>query len=348
MSQPLRTNIVMKNIFSFSGLAMISLSAMTWAQQAPATAAPAPAAAAPTAAAPQQAPALLIYEDGTSDNAYIVAATKTEIRYRPTPQAIDTTDMKLSEVHSVYLLEPKLYREATELYQARKYAEAKELYAQVKEMFKPTRALDNNYSSLAGFYELECMRRLGDLEGLAKAVEVFRKDGLTREHHLKQLEMYVFWDALRSKSWQRLVSLGEARLQEKLPSYQRAQVAFCVANAYEALKQWSKALNAYNTAMVADLGATEEIAEQSALGIMRIHQASPEVQLAIKLWGTPDENKNSTGFMHLQEAASVAALYNLTLGGGKKLPSKFVPLLKFKPDIAKPEPKKTEEKPQSK
>lgn len=338
----------MKTIFSFSGSAIISLMAIASAQQAPAPAAPAaPAAAAPAAVTPQQAPALLIYEDGTSDNAFIVAATRSEIRYRPTPQAIDTTDMKLSEVQAVYLLEPKMYREAMEFYQARKYAEAKDLFVKVKEMFKPTAALDNNYSTLAGFYELECMRRLGDLDGLAKGVEVFRKDGLMREHHLKQLEIYMFWDALRTKSWQRLVSLGEARLQEKLPAYQRAQVAFCVANAYEALKQSSKALNAYNTAMVADLGATEEIAEQSAIAIMRIHQASPEVQLAIKLWGTPDENKNSTGFLNLQEAASVAALYNLTLGGGKKLPSTFVPLLKFRPDIAKPEPKKPEEKPKA-
>jgi tetratricopeptide (TPR) repeat protein len=338
----------MKTIFSFSGSAIISLMAIASAQQAPAPAAPAaPAAAAPAAVTPQQAPALLIYEDGTSDNAFIVAATRSEIRYRPTPQAIDTTDMKLSEVQAVYLLEPKMYREAMEFYQARKYAEAKDLFVKVKEMFKPTAALDNNYSTLASFYELECMRRLGDLDGLAKGVEVFRKDGLMREHHLKQLEIYMFWDALRTKSWQRLVSLGEARLQEKLPAYQRAQVAFCVANAYEALKQSSKALNAYNTAMVADLGATEEIAEQSAIAIMRIHQASPEVQLAIKLWGTPDENKNSTGFLNLQEAASVAALYNLTLGGGKKLPSTFVPLLKFRPDIAKPEPKKPEEKPKA-
>ena len=339
----------MKTIFSYACLATLTLSGVL-AQQAPAPAAPAApsAPAAPAAVAPQQAPALLIYEDGTSDNAYIVAATRSEIRYRPTPQAIDTTDMKLSELQSVYLLEPKMFREAMELYQSRKYAEAKELFIKVKEIYKPTAALDNNYSTLAGFYELECMRRLGDLEGLAKGVEAFRKEGLMREHHLKQLEIYIFWDALRNKSWQRLVSLGEARLAEKLPSYQRAQVAFCVANAYEALKQDSKALNAYNTAMVADLGATEEIAEKSALAIMRIHQANPEVQLAIKLWGSPDENKNSTGYLHLQEAASVAALYNLTLGGGKKLPSTFVPLLKFKPDIAKPEPKKPEEKPKGK
>ena len=197
---------------------------------------------------------------------------------------------------------------------------------------------------MAAFFELECLRRLGDLEGLTKQLEGFRPDGLTREHHLRQLEIYVFWDALRTKSWDRLVSLANSRLQEKLPSYQRAQIAFCVAQAYEAQKQFSKALNTYNTALVADIGATEEIAEKAALGIMRIHQASPDVQLAMKLWGSEDENKNSTGFLHLQEAASIAVFYQLTLGNGKKLPVEFVPLLKYKPELTKPEPQKPQDK----
>ncbi len=325
----------MKTIFSLS--ASVLFLALTAVAQPAATPAP---AAAPSAVAPQQAPAMLIYDDGTSDNIFVVAATKTMVRFKSTPQAIDTEDINLSSVQALYLLEPKVYRDAMELYQARKYAEAKELFVQAKSLYKPTAALDNNYSTLGAFYELECLRRLGDLESLAKALEGFRKDGLTREHHLRQLEVYVFWDAVRTKSWDRLVALGEARLQEKLPSYQRAQIAYCVAQAYEALKQPSKALNAYNTAIVADIGATEEIAEKSALAVMRIHQASPGVQLAIKLWKTEDENKNSTGYLHLQEAASVAALYELTLGGGKKLPNEFVPLLKFKPEITKPEPQK--------
>jgi tetratricopeptide (TPR) repeat protein len=324
----------MKTILSLSTAAIL-LSVHCFAQPAPA----------PAPGTPQQAPAMLIYDDGTSDNVFIVAATKTQIRYKITAQAIDTKDMNISEVSSVYLLEPKVYRDAMELYQGRKYAEAKELFAQAKTMYKTTSALDNNYSTLGAFYEMECMRRLGDLEGLSKALEGFRKEGLVREHHLGQLEVYVFWDALRTKSWDRLVALGEARMQEKIPSYQRAQIAFCVGHAYEALKQPSKALNAFNAAMVADIGATEEIADQAAQAIMRIHQASPEVQLAIKLWGTEDENKNSTGYLHLQEAASVAALYELTLGGGKKLPPQFVPLLRYKPDITKPEPSKPEEAP---
>lgn len=326
----------MKTIFSISTAAFL-LAVPALAQPA---AAPAAAPAAPAAVAPQQAPAMLIYDDGTSDNIYVVAATKTMVRFKPTPQAIDTEDINLSSVQALYLLEPKVYRDAMELYQARKYAEAKDLFAQAKMLYKPTAALDNNYSTLGAFYELECLRRLGDLEGLSKALEGFRKDGLTREHHLRQLEVYVFWDAVRQKSWDRLVALGEARLQEKLPSYQRAQVAYCVAQAYEALKQPSKALNAYNTAMVADIGATEEIADKSAIAVMRIHMASPEVQLAMKLWKTEDENKSSSGYLHLQEAASVAGLYDLTLGGGKKLPNEFVPLLKYKPEITKPEPQK--------
>lgn len=335
----------MKTIFSLS-VATTVFASLSMAQPAPAPA-PAPAAA-PAAAGPQQAPAMLINDDGTSDNVFIVAATKTQIRYKVTAQAIDTKDMNISAVQAVYLLEPKVYRDAMELYQGRKYAEAKELFAQSKVMYKPTSALDNNFSTLGAFYELECLRRLGDLEGLAKALEGFRKDGLTREHHLRQLEIYVFWDAVRTKSWERLVALGEARLQEKFPSYQRAQIAFCVAQGYEALKQESKALNNYNMAMVADVGATEEIADQAAQAIMRIHQANPEVQLAIKLWGTEDENKSSTGFLHLQEAAAVAALYDLILGGGKKLPTQFVPLLKFKPTLTKPEPEKPEaEKPEA-
>jgi tetratricopeptide (TPR) repeat protein len=334
----------MKTIFSIAITAAV-LNASVHAQT-PAAPAATPAA---VAAAAQQAPAMLIYDDGTSDNVFIIAATKTQIRYKTTAQGLDTEDMNLSELSSVYLLEPKMFRDAMELYQGRKYAEAKELFAQAKVTYKPTSALDNNYSTLGAFYEMECMRRLGDLEGLAKALEGFRKDGLTREHHISQLEIYVFWDALRTKSWDRLAALGEARLQEKIPSYQRAQIAFCVGHAYEALKQPSKALNAFNTAMVADIGATEEIADQAAQAVMRIHQANEEVQMAIKLWGTEDENKNSTGYMHLQEAASVAALYDLTLGSGKKLPSQFVPLLKFKPNISKPEPEKPkEEKPAEK
>jgi hypothetical protein len=310
------------------------------AQDAAAPAAPAAAGAAAT-----QAPAYIIYDDGNKDDAFIVAATKTQIRYKTTPQAVDTEDMNISDCQVIYLLEPPIYRQAMEQYQGRKYAEAKENFAKCKVMFKPTTALDNNYSTLAAFYELECLRRLSDLEGLSKALEGFRKDGLTRDHHLRQLELYVLWDAVRTKSWDRVIAVGDDRIKEKLPSYQRAQVAYCMGLAYEALKQENKALNSFNAALVADAGATEEIAEQAAQGIMRIHLANEEVKLAMKLWGTEDENKFSTGYLNLQEAGAIAALYELTFGNGKKLPPAQALLLKYKPAVNKPEASKEAAKP---
>ncbi len=315
----------------FSALAILPFLSIQGFSQAPA-----PASAAPTG--PEMATGMLIFKDQPAEKIFLVAGTIAQLRYKETAQAVDAKDINLSEVERLYIFEPKVYRDAMELYQARKYAEAKELFVQSKTAYKPLAALPNNYSTLGAFYELECMRRLGDLEGLSKALEGFRKEGLTREHHLRQLEIYVFWDAVRTKSWERLVALGKERLQEKLPSYQRVQVAFCVAQAYEALKNESAALNTYNIAMLADAGATEEITEQSAQAIMRIHLANPSVQLAMKLWGTPDENKSSSGYLHLQEAGAIAALYQFTLGGGKALPNQFNILLKYKPDVAKPDP----------
>jgi hypothetical protein len=320
----------------FSALAILPFLTIQGFSQTPA--APAAPAAPPVATGPEMPTGMLIFKDQPAEKIFLIAGTIAQVRYKETAQAIDTKDINLSEVERLYIFEPKIYRDAMELYQARKYAEAKDLFAQSKTAYKSLASLPNNYSTLGSFYELECMRRLGDLEGLAKSLEGFRKEGLTREHQLRQLEIYVFWDAVRTKSWERLVALGKERLQEKLPSYQRAQVAFCVAQAYEALKNESAALNTYNIAMLADAGATEEITEQSAQAIMRIHLANPGVQLAMKLWGTPDENKSSSGYLHLQEAGAVAALYQFTLGGGKALPSQFNLLLKYKPDVAKPDP----------
>ncbi len=283
---------------------------------------------------PGQAPAMLIYEDSPAITVYIVNSNSSAILYKSTPNASDNEpQLKLSDVQSVYLYEPKPYRQAVELYQARKYAEALPIFNKVSADYKFTKALPNNYSVLAGFYEMECMRRLGDLEALSKAAAAFDGRGLSRPSQVRQFELYALWDAVRTKSWDRVVAIGEERIAEKQIAYQRAQVAFCLAQGYEAQKKSTKALNAYNMALIADIGATQEIAEQSAVAVMRIHLANPDVQTAMKNWGTEDENKTSTGRMHLIEAGAMAALYQFTLGDGKALPSQFNILLKYKPEV---------------
>lgn len=282
-------------------------------------------------AEPFQTPALLIEEGGAFQKVWLVAATKTSIRYRETEVASDTRDAKISDYASIYHLDPPLFCEAMDLYQARKYAEAKAGFAALKERFKPIQALENNHGTLSAFYEMECLRKLGDLEGLTAALQSFVKTPLTREGQLRQLELYVLWDAVRTKSWDRLLILAKERDSTRLPSDQRAQVAYCHGLALEGLNRPADALFAYQTAITADAGASEDVARQAALRIMAIHRADAQVQTAIKNWGSPDENKNSKGHANLTEAAAIAELFEMTLGAGTPLPAEYKALLKYKP-----------------
>lgn len=279
--------------------------------------------------APFGAEAILIMSRDEVVPIWIMAATKNEIRYREGRVAIGSTDMKISKAKSIYLMEPKEFTQAVDLFQARKYAEAKAKFAAIKTLYKSMEAMPGNHSALAAFYEMECMRKLGDLEGLAAAAAKFIKDPLTRDFQRSQVDLYVFWDAVRTKGWARIDALAKEREAERLPNFLRAQIGYCHGLALEALGKPTRALNAYNIALTADSGASEELTRQAALNIMRIHKADPGVQLAIKLWGTPDENKNTQGYYRLLEAASVAKLYGSILGGGTPLPVEYKALLKY-------------------
>ncbi len=213
---------------------------------------------------------------------------------------------------------------AMDLYQGRKYQQAMAAFAAIKSRPKAERET----ATLAAFYEMECQRKLGDLAGLAAALRAFQKDPALGSQRLRQLEIDGLWDALRKKSWDRLVQLADQRLHERLPGDQRAQVAYCQGQAFENLARPLEALDAYNIAMTADGGASEEIARQAALGVLRIHLADPEVQAT--LTGPAAAPQESPGFFRLREAAAVASLFELTLGAGTPLPAEFAEFLKHK------------------
>jgi hypothetical protein len=278
---------------------------------------------------PFSAEAILVLERDQFEPIWIIAATKTEIRYMESEVATDTKDMRISKAKSIYLMEPKEFTQAMDLFQGRKYAEAKQKFTAIKTRYKSMEAMPGNHSALAAFYELECLRKLGDLEGLANGLKKFIKDPLTREYQSKQVDLYVFWDAVRTKSWQRIDALAKEQLDERLPNMLRAQIGYCHGLALEGLGKPSAALNAYNIAITADSGASEDITRLATLNILRIHKADPGVQLAIKLWGTPDQNKNAQGYVRLLEAASVAKLYQMMLGAGTPLPAEYKALLKY-------------------
>ncbi len=203
--------------------------------------------------------------------------------------------------------------------------------------------MPNNHSSLAAFYQLECMRQLGDLAALAAGAEDFReeaKESLTRPHHLRQVELYTLWSAVHTRSWDRLARLCVDCRKEAMPGYQRAQVAYCHGLALEGLKQPIPALNAYATAITADCGDSGDLVRQAALNSLRLYKSDPEVQLAIKLWGTEDADPNAAGRFRLLEAAALAITCQDMLGGGQPLPKEFQDLPKYKEKEQPAEPGK--------
>jgi len=211
-----------------------------------------------------------------------------------------------------------LFIAALDLYHSRKYQDAKAAFAEIKSRAKADR-------QIAAFYEMECHRKLGDLSALAQALRTFTKNSSLGSCRLRQLEINALWEALRTESWNALDQLAQARLHQRLPGDQRAQVAYCQGLALEKLGRPLEALDAYNIAMTADVGTSEECARQAALGVLRIHRADPEVQ---ELLIGPEANRESPGSLRFKEAAAVAALFELTLGAGIPLPEEFKDFLK--------------------
>ena len=283
-----------------------------------------------TAAAQQPAEAFLIDAAGGSERVWITSATHDKVRYQKQEQGGDSTEAAIAASASIYLLEPAALSEALDLFQSRQYATAKTKFAAIKTAYHSLRSLPDNPSTIAGYFEMECLRKSGDLAGLAKALETFDKSGLTRRNQLRQLDLYALWDAVRLKDWPRLQELATARLKERLPGGQRSQVAWGLGVAHESQGKPREAIDAYQIALTADGGASEDLARDAALRVMRLYQQDAEVKAAMKQWGTPAQDPQSTGHRRLAEAAALADLWELALGAGTPLPAEHKELLKFR------------------
>ncbi len=300
--------------------------------------------------------ALIVYEEPVNKQkdvmkVWITAASSTQIEYKTTPQSLNRTRIKREGVvESVYFFEPPIFKEAMELYESRDYRGAREKFAACKEAFASLDNLRGNYGTLAGFYELETCRKINDLEGLKKLLDVYQFGPLVREHQRNQLEVYAVWDAVRTKSWSRLDSLAVEVLEKKQWIGEHlVQLKYCHGLALEGLGRDTDALIAFNGAVTADYTASEGLTQKAALACLRILKANEDVKLAIQLWGTEDEDPNSPGYFLLQEGVAMCDLWKKSLGGGKPLPAEHAFFLRYresnKPKV-KPDPKPdAEEKP---
>ncbi|MBT8037634.1 MAG: hypothetical protein KJO21_08830 [Verrucomicrobiae bacterium] len=261
-----------------------------------------------------EAPARLLYKKGSHDDVLVISYKEGFVTYRLSKRALNQVRVGPSKLSAVYFYEPKIFTEAMDLYRGRKYAEAKEKFAECETAYKPVDTAPDNYGTLAGFYKLECNRRMGDLDALSSELEKFIKKGLTRETHLQQLEIYAFWEALRLKDWERLDLLAQAWVKRKVTGSQRAQIAYCHGLALEHIakkdpSRMTDALNTYNQVITADFTTSHELVTNAFHHILGIYNDYPGVALAIRTWETEDENRNSTGYQYLIEANAMVKLY---------------------------------------
>lgn len=283
------------------------------------------------------AKARIFFSDQSQEDVIALSYRNGTLTYKLTPQDLNRVQVRAPRLESIYFKEPKIFSEAMSLYNGRKYAEAKEKFAECEKLFRPLDSAPNNYATLGGFYKMECSRRLFDLSALSQEMEKFSKKGLTREPHLQQLEVNAFWEAVRLKDWNRLDRLAQAWRKRKVTGGQRAQISYCHGLALENLARKnpeliSRALNAYNVTLSADFTASIELVVAAAGNALGLYDRDPAVQQAIRFWKTEDENPNSTGYLRLLEAHSLVKLYKQAgFESVKPLPEAYTKFLKYAP-----------------
>ncbi|MDA7888229.1 hypothetical protein N9A86_02450 [Akkermansiaceae bacterium] len=301
----------------------------------------------------EKEPFALMIKGDEAFKGWIVAATDKALRYKETENSTVYRDLKLSTA-KVYFLEPAEFTEAIELYKSRNYAEAKDKFAACAKIYKKVEEIKGNYSVLATFYQMECLRKLEDLAQLGPMIGGLNVDLLPREEHRTQVKIYsVFWEAVRTKSWSRLDAIASDPdwKNKKLSGGLRAQISYCHGLALEGIDKPVQALTAYNHAFVSDFAASEEISRKAALNCLRIIDNEESVKLAKKLYNTEDHNPDSTGSFLIKEGIALIKLWDKTLGNGATLPANYKGLLKFPPKAKTPAAapaKKEAEKPAKK
>jgi tetratricopeptide (TPR) repeat protein len=276
---------------------------------------------------PPAARAYLISGPDQFIEGWITASDAKTLHYRESEKSGTSHEVKRSEFTAIHFFEAPELATAFKAYRGGKYLEAREGFAAIAKTYMAIEDIPDNPATVAAFYELECLRMLDDLEGLAKALQSFPNRGLRREHQLRQLEIYVFWDAVRTQQWEKVLTLTEARRDEWLPAYQRSQIAYCQGLAHENLGRPSEALAAYQTAVVMEDGSAEGSGRLAALNALRIYKADPEIQTAIRRWGSPDENRNPAARRRLGEAAAMARLVEAL--GPQPLPGQYKEFLNY-------------------
>lgn len=256
----------------------------------------------------------LFYTDGSHDDVHLISYRAGTATYRTSLKSLNILQVKKPKLESIYLYEPDVFNEAMRLYRAKNYAEAKAKFAECEATYKAVDSLPDNYSTLGGFYKMECSRRLYDLEALSSELEKFRKDGLTRNFHFQQLEVYALWEAVRLEDWARLDRLALSWMDRKFPSELRVQIEYCHALALEQLvkeapARFEELVDAYNRVLTADASASIDLVLKAANSLLRIYAEDEDVVFVMKNWDPSEDRAALAGDQKLMDAINLVSYY---------------------------------------
>lgn len=285
------------------------------------TAAPLMAASAPIAA-------LVRTSTATGQTLWITGSDEQSLTVKNQADATETRRIPRAEIKGLHVFPTAAMAEAQALFAGGSFTAARAKFSALREEFKGLSGIDGNPGTEAAFMELECLRKSGDLEALAKELESFDRRGLVRESQRRQLDLYATWDAVRRKDWPRVETAAREYLKDRqLPGGQRVQMAYCLGQALEAQGKPDEAIDSYQMALVADGSACVEIARDSLLRSLHLYRKDAAVLAAMK---SPD----GPGRQHLLEAAALADLWTTLPGSAGNLPSDLAEFLKFRPENA--------------
>ena len=218
------------------------------------------------------------------------------------------------------LPESRAFAAALDLYQGRKYQEAMAAFRQIKN--RKSTAAGTEIATFAAFYEMECLRKSGDLKSLGNALADFKGGSNLDPDRLRQLEINRLWGAVDAKDWDRVKSMAR-------PVGLRAASRRSTGTA--GILPGSRPRTRRPSGRSADRPQHRDDRGRRGLGGNRPpgraprdgdpprRSGSPDCDGTIGI--LPDENRNNPGLFRLQEAAAVAALFELSLGAGTPLPA---------------------------
>jgi len=224
-----------------------------------------------------------------------------------------------SKIVSIFFEEPSGWSQAMAVFEKGDHVQSAKLFKDFAKKYKKTASYKDSYGALARFFQIDSLRRSGDIKAMVYAVEgLDRKPVTLNESYQGQLELFRCWEQAGKERWERLQEIltgyevakkngapGQAGFKN-MPPAELVQVAYLRGLASEKNGDTSAALNDYYRAFVLGRGAEASVAKKAITASLGILKNSPSIATDQKL---------------RKEAYMLTVVYTGQFGG--ELPAEF-------------------------